>query len=335
MNELITIEDSFCYRQPLHFLEEKCFLLGCPINIPVHVRYWLQIQNPLDLEHIRLSRKNYMCMKFIIDHDLFTLYQEFSALSQRLINKEEYSEFSEVLNDDWVQCLDTIHEVDEITGCTSFYVYQEFFRKARVKVQRVADRIDSFRKYCVGNKKLYFCTITLDSNKFLDKFGQPLVLTSGFVTEAVYDSIRLKLRKHIANYSNRYVFNKDFGLKDTKRLHFHGVALFSSGEIASLTRSTRNKFGSICSFKLIDEHSDYIARYLDKLSFHALKVNYGKFRENLIYSRELPYFTLNHEFGAILGSSGMFARGEALKKGSLLPFMLHHGNNYSNLIQIL
>lgn len=229
------------------------------------------------LEYQERIHKHYNTMKFIIDNDCLWIYQDLGSTLVRLQLEPDRLDLQEYL----YYLYDYVFYIDKVCKDNSFQVFQSFFHQARLKIARVEDRLNSFRDFTDEYFKLYFCTITLDDKNF----NVPLGCYQ--ITAKNYDNIRRKLREHVSEYSDLYLFNKDFGLQETKRLHFHGVALVKKGMIPSLSRNTKDKFGVVCSFKEIDDHSDYLSKYIEKLSYHAMKVNYGKFRENLIYSRKV------------------------------------------------
>lgn len=263
--------------------EETLFIHLFCCGVPVSTRNDFFIRTkilPYDKtteEYQERIHKHNNTMKFIINNDCLWIYQDYSSTCARLMLEPERQD----LKDYYYYLCDYIWYINEQIKDDSLAVFQAHFRQARLKIARVENRLNSFRDFVNDDYKLYFCTITLDDTNF----NVPLGCYQ--ITSDSYDKIRRKLREHIKEYSDIYLFNKDFGLQETKRLHFHGVALVKKGMLPSLSRNTKSDFGQVCSFKEIDDHSDYLSKYIEKLSYHALKVNYGKFRENLIYSRKV------------------------------------------------
>lgn len=156
--------------------------------------------------------------------------------------------------------------------------WKQFYINVYRKVERIKQRIDKMLDQADNERYfVYFTTLKLNDDYYLNPET---------VNRENYTEIRTKIRKFIKEYSDFYVFNKDFGLKCTRRLHFHGCMLMSKGLKPSITKNFEKvkNYGFI-TLEAIDKNSQRLSQYLNKLSKHALKVNYGFNRENLIYSR--------------------------------------------------
>ena len=216
--------------------------------------------------------KTHNVLHLILSDDyILQLFDEYRLLTTyiRMHGRDEYvdqieSEFF-IAND----------YISKMLKCNAFYVWQDYYSQLFRKLRRIEERIESYRDYVDDRHYLYFLTLTLDDNFYL---------SPRTINRENYTDIRTRVRKYVAAYSDYYVMNKDFGLQNTKRLHFHGVALLSKGELTSFKYHYSKKFG-FCKLDPIDERSDLISKYINKLSQHAMKVNYGFNRENLIFSR--------------------------------------------------
>lgn len=227
------------------------------------------------IQELKLFRKkeystyNHEMLKFGIDHELDIEVQDLEVCAFQYLHlhnedfAEKYNHYMNVFMD--------LYEEKHVWFPSLF---KNYFRNEFVKMNRLFERIEHITDFVNDKYAAYFLTLTLRDTYTIES-----------ITRDKYTNVRTKIRKFVSNYSEHYVMNKDFGLNDTKRLHFHGVAIIKKSELSSFKFHYKKKFG-INTLDLIDEHSDRIARYIEKLSYHALKVNYGFNKENLIYSRE-------------------------------------------------
>lgn len=213
-----------------------------------------------------INLDNRSIVKELIDRDLFSTIINFKVSCSNEVYFEKFT-------DDYYFYNDCIKFLDWYYNCNVVNVFNNYFRNNYRKVKRVKEKINN---EIFANQKLwhgcYFLTLTLREDLGKD------------ITSEKYDKVRKEVRKFVSNYSRYYVLNKDFGTHATKRLHFHGVALINKGYVDSFKVNYNLKFG-FCKLQLIDVNSIALSKYIIKLSYHALKVDYGKKRECLIYSR--------------------------------------------------
>lgn len=217
------------------------------------------------------STRNHDLLQFALNNDLDTLYSDYKLYKIRAVYFKDPSSV-EMFN-----YLDSqIQEFNDLYDCNLAKLFDCFFRNQFRKLDRIRNKVYNIQLQDDDEYGAYFCTLTLDDTNYYN---------SDTICREEYQDIRAKVRREIAEYSDYYVFNKDFGLNESKRLHFHGVALFKRSQVNSFKFHYSNKFG-FCKIDSIRNNPQYISEYINKLTKHALKVNYGYYRENFIMSRD-------------------------------------------------
>ncbi len=215
------------------------------------------------------SNRNHDLLQFAINNDLDTLYSDFKLYKIRAFYFKDEEDLKMFRYLDFL-----IQEFNDSYDTNLCKLFDNFFRNQFRKLDRVRNKVYSIHMQDDDEYGAYFCTLTLEDTYDCES-----------ITREIYSDIRTKIRKFIADYSGYYVFNKDFGLNDTKRLHFHGVALLKRTQVDSFKYNYNRKFG-FCKVDSVRNNPDFISQYINKLTKHALKVNYGYYRENFIYSRD-------------------------------------------------
>lgn len=217
------------------------------------------------------STRNHDLLQFALNNDLDVLYSDYKLYKIRACyyNDEDNIRMFNLLDHE-------IQEFNDLYDCNLAKLFDCFFRNQFRKLDRVRNYVYRIQMLDDDEYGAYFCTLTLDDSNYFN---------ADTITRDEYSSIRSKVRREIAEYSDVYVFNKDFGLNESKRLHFHGVALLKRTQVDSFKCTYSRKFG-FCKIDPIRNNPDYVCEYINKLTKHALKVNYGFNKENFIYSRE-------------------------------------------------
>lgn len=225
------------------------------------------------------STTNHDLIRFALDNnfDEFIQDYEIAFTNYCLLKREEWEE-------EFYRSREIYNYIAATYDVNFSVLLHEFYRRQAEKLARVLDRVKKINTLVCGRNKAYFYTLTLDEKK-LAKKGIYGSITANGTSKETYQKIRFYIRKYIANYCPYYVFNKDFGLNETKRLHFHGVGLMCDGELDSFKKYYKEEFAQILDIQEINKRNDLLSQYINKLTKHAMKVNYGYNRENFIWSR--------------------------------------------------
>lgn len=168
----------------------------------------------------------------------------------------------------------------DLLKCQEF-VKNYFKNKAKTR-KRLAQRIAYFLSKVNESRSVYFVTLTFDDEKY--DCRQP------------YSAIRGEIRDFVKQFTKYYILNKDYGDLNF-RLHFHGVIVLSDSSKEWFERAYMLKFG-FCNLKNCNTRSDLLSKYIEKLSFHALKISTQKeYKEHVIYSRLDKNSRAEFEFG--------------------------------------
>lgn len=135
--------------------------------------------------------------------------------------------------------------------------------------QRLRDRIEKMIK----SEKAVFLTLTFNNNYLSRKMSA--------------ETRRRYVARFLKSECSEYIANIDFGQDEryTKREHYHAVAIPKDDKIDFTAYSEgfdKSRISSL-AIKVNRKSRDNLARYIDKLTNHALKHN-GHY-QRLIYSR--------------------------------------------------
>lgn len=209
-------------------------------------------------------------LKFLIKYDFLK-----DVLNCK-VSTEQYMKYKDVLfKDDAIYYSNIVDSLNEQLDVNCIALFDNYYRNQYRRINRIRDKLDYEILSNVDEVlRPYFITLTLEN--FYDEES---------LTQEQYAIIRKEIRLFVKDYCSYYVLNKDFGLTSSKRLHFHGVVLMPLVLRDEFIYNAEIKFG-FCNLEYIDANSCALSKYINKLSFHALKVDYGAKRECLIYCRK-------------------------------------------------
>lgn len=221
------------------------------------------------------------CVKGCVEHNIYDLVNQYAKNKDvYVITKREKFKFENELIRQELQYISFSEDVeflnymsiDEIVN--KITTYQANKRRVR---NRLVKRVRYFMDKCDDQFAVYFVTLTFSDDYLIGR---------------QYEEIRTDIRKFVSKYANYYILNKDYG-EHTERLHFHGLLLLqrdselkSNMDVEGTFLCEYNRKFGFCNLQLCNENSTALTMYIEKLTFHALKLTTRKeYREHIIYSR--------------------------------------------------
>lgn len=217
---------------------------------------YYNVSKLFEVSKITIKQYEKQFFEYVLESGLFYYYRR-----KRFV-EYQYESWCKGLCSDWIvdeedyYALNILYDLDDHT----IYLLDKMYNSHRQKVLRLKHRIESMlSEDCV------FLTFTF-SDDFLNNTSDK--------TRRVY--VSRFLRSHTGS---KYVANIDFGQDDnfTKREHYHGLIQCSKVDFSLW------KCGLINGEKVIVNNAEALAKYINKLSYHAYKD--GASSTNLIYSK--------------------------------------------------
>ena len=216
------------------------------------------------------------CVKACVDHDVFYLVQQY-AINKNCydVTKREIYQYECDLIKQELQTLAYTEDIEFLNYMPLDQIVQKMnvyhSNKRRVR-NRLVQRVNLFLSKANDYYGVYFVTLTFNDD---------------YLHVHNYEDTRRDVREFVKKYSQYYILNKDYGeLKD--RLHFHGVVVLKrtcENKDSDFNTEYNDNFG-FCNLQLCNENSTALTLYIEKLTFHALKLTTKKeYREHIIYSR--------------------------------------------------
>lgn len=143
-----------------------------------------------------------------------------------------------------------------------------------MKNKRLRQRIELMKQF---SNCIYFATFTLN-NDFID-FRK--------------ETLEIYLKRALKENCNVYVANADYGSLN-ERLHFH--AIITCRDIEKLRDAWKYGFSDFEKVKWFEHSPIKMAKYITKLTNHAMKDSTRPLENKLIYSRDVQKGCINELF---------------------------------------
>lgn len=202
--------------------------------------------------------------------EIKALYQDDDNNALRLISNLRKNYFNKVITDENTGEMYNVAPFS-ITRAKSLDIeleYRLYFAHLQRR-KRLRDRIEKM----IMSEKAIFLTLTFNDNYLSRKMSA--------------ETRRRYVARFLKSECSEYIANIDFGQDEryTKREHYHAVAIPKNDKIDFSAYSEgfdKSRISSL-AIKVNRKSRDNLARYIDKLTNHALKHN-GHYKR-LIYSR--------------------------------------------------